>query len=218
MTQPQNKKRFFEAWNLGFGTFTRAKSGGFTLVEMVVTVAIFAIISSIVIARNASFDNEVLLNNLAYDIALSIRQAQQFGINVRVSGGEFDAPYGVNFEADSENYVLFADRDGDNTYGGAESGELLEMYTIGRGALVKSLCDLESDTCVKQLNIVFHRPEPDAIINNGEIARAQVEIISRRQQGIRYVIIESTGQIAIDRPDEAEAGFDEGGGVESEGR
>ncbi len=196
---------------------TRGCQRGFTLVEMTVTVAIFAIITTIVLVRNASFDNEVILNNLAYDIALSIREAQQFGINVRASEGVFDSAYGVHFDMDSDTYVLFNDRDGDDAYG---ETELVESFTLGRGARIGTICDLESGSCkIDSVDIVFRRPDPDAIISGGTIARIRIEINSARQEGVRYIIVESTGQIAIDRAsDEAEAGFDEGGGAESEGR
>ena len=184
-----------------------ASQKGFTLIEMLVTVSIFAIISTIVVARNATFDNEVLLNNLAYDIALSVREAQQFGINVRVAQGQFDAPYGIHFDADSATYSSFIDRDGNGIYSGSLSGELLEVYTIGRGARVEALCDIVADACdLTSLDIVFRRPEPDAIINNGTIGQARVELRSARQEGVRHVDISSTGQIAISRPEEEEEG------------
>ena len=174
---------------------------GFTLVEMVVTVAIFAIISTVVIVRNAKFDDEVLLNNLAYDIALSVRQAQQYGINVRVSQGISDRPYGIYFENESTTYVLFIDSDNDLFYDAPQ--ETLQTFTIGRGASVGDLCDDEASDCgLDDLTIVFRRPEPDAIIDGGAIARGRIEIQSVRTTGQRWILVESTGQIAIERPEE----------------
>ena len=173
---------------------------GFTLLEMLVTVGIFAVISTIILARNAVFDNEVLLNNLAYDIALSVREAQQFGINVRVAQGQFDAPYGVHFDTATSTYVAFIDNDDNGIYGGPLSGELLEVYTIGRGARIQTLCNADAGTCaLTTLDIVFRRPEPDAIINNGAIGSARVELRSARQEGVRYINVSSTGQIAISK-------------------
>jgi prepilin-type N-terminal cleavage/methylation domain-containing protein len=213
MMQPPNKTNKhprspypFGFWILSFGFSAPSPATarrGFTLVEMVVTVAIFAILSTIVIARNASFDNEVLLNNLAYDIALSIRQAQQYGINVRVAQGQFDSPYGIHFEADSSTYVMFVDSNDNGAYDGQASGELLEVFTLGRGATIRAICDLEAGTCSEdELDIVFRRPEPDAIIGGGAIPRARIELLSGRRDGVRHIIVESTGQIAIERPEE----------------
>jgi prepilin-type N-terminal cleavage/methylation domain-containing protein len=185
--------------------YYRSSQKGFTLIEMIVTVGIFAIISTIIIVRNAAFDNDVLLNNLAYDIALSIRQAQQFGINVRAAQQQFDAPYGVHFDADSTTYIAFIDKGtGNGVYDGPTSGELLEVYTIGRGAKIRSLCNQETGECkMESLDVVFRRPNPDAIIQNGTIARARIEILSRGEK-VRYVDVESTGQIAIAKPSEGE--------------
>jgi prepilin-type N-terminal cleavage/methylation domain-containing protein len=195
-----------------FGFRASSHQSGFTLMEMVVTVGIFALISTVVIVRNAQFDNETLLQNLAYDVALSVRRAQQFGVNVRASGGVFEGAYGVHFDADSPTYFAFIDMDEDGIYDGPE--ELLETYTLGRGAAIGNLCatEVKGDNCISQLDIVFRRPNPDAVINNGDISQATVELISGRGDGSRIISIESTGQISIKRSaDEAD---DETGEIE----
>ncbi len=49
---------------------------GFTLVEFIVIMSIFAIMVGVVLFNFASFRSRVTLDNLAHDIALSIRQIQ----------------------------------------------------------------------------------------------------------------------------------------------
>ncbi len=172
-------------------------SRGFTLVEMIVTVGIFALISASIIARNATFDEEVLLNNMAYDIALSVRRAQNYGINVRASEGQFDRPYGVHFNTGEQTYAFFADADADDLYDAPE--ELLETFTLGRGATVKALCDLSNTSCdLKELTVLFKRPDPDAVMYSEKtpIARSRIDIESARG-GLRSIVIEATGQISI---------------------
>lgn len=179
---------------------------------MLVTVSIFAIISAIVIVRNAQFDDETLLHNLAYDIALSIRQAQQFGVNVRGTTGTFDEAYGLHFQAGADTYEFFLDGDGDGLYN-PNNDQLLETYTIGRGSRIGVLCDLDagSSTCSAQetLDVVFRRPNPDAVINNNTIGLASIELVSARETGQRLIMVQSTGQISIVRPKKDEQG---GGG------
>src|SRR3989344_4615422 len=49
---------------------------GFTLVELMVVTGILVVITSLILANNTRFGGAVLLENLAYDIALSMRKAQ----------------------------------------------------------------------------------------------------------------------------------------------
>lgn len=181
---------------------------GFTLVELVVTVGIFAVISTVIISRNSQFDEEIFLSDMAYDVALSVRRAQSFGVNVRGAEGSFDHPYGVYFENGTSTYQLFVDSDDDGFYSG--HGELLETYTVGRGTMIGPLCDFGTKTpCdLETLTVMFQRPEPDAIIEQGAVTRAGVGISAPRG-GQRYLFIESTGQFSIQK--ELEAVEDDGG-------
>lgn len=94
---------------------------GFSLVELMVTISIFVIITSITLTNYPKFSNKLSLDLLAQDIALSLRQAQIFGSSVfgaKSSGGPtrvFKA-YGVHFNAPTVGqiiypYFLFADID-----------------------------------------------------------------------------------------------------------
>jgi prepilin-type N-terminal cleavage/methylation domain-containing protein len=56
---------------------------GFTIIELVVSVAIFAFMTAFLVARYGTFNQGVLLTNLAYDVALTIRNAQSYGLNVK---------------------------------------------------------------------------------------------------------------------------------------
>lgn len=52
---------------------------GFTLIEFVVIISIFAIMAGVALVNFSGFRTNIGLNNLAHDIALTIRQAQVFG-------------------------------------------------------------------------------------------------------------------------------------------
>ena len=192
-------KNIFTSYKLQATSFLK----GFTLVELVVTVGIFAIISTVIISRNSQFDEEIFLSDMAYDVALSVRRAQSFGVNVRSAEGSFDHPYGVFFTSGTTTYQLFVDTNDDGFYN--EPEELLETYTMGRGTMISPLCDLASKTpCdLKTLTVMFERPEPDAIIEQGSMTRVGVGISAPRG-GQRYVFIESTGQFSIQKELEEE--------------
>lgn len=97
---------------------------GFSLIELMVTITIFVIITSITLTNYPKFGNKLSLDLLAQDIALSLRQAQISGSSVLGSrSGGTGSPrvfgaYGVHFEAPRSDggsanftypYLLFAD-------------------------------------------------------------------------------------------------------------
>lgn len=102
-------------------------SRGFTLVEMAIVTAIFGILTAIVVFKYGDFTSNLLVTNMAYEIALTARQAQVFGVGARgytEAGGEadFEFPYGVYFNLndgssnvtnETKNFIFFVDRDND---------------------------------------------------------------------------------------------------------
>ena len=85
---------------------------GFTLVEMIVVLAIITIITTIALLGQSSFNRSMVLTDTAYTIAFSVREAQALGISSRAFAGTPDAGYGLNFTNQSPtitSYKLFAD-------------------------------------------------------------------------------------------------------------
>jgi len=181
-------------------------TGGFSLIELVVVTGILVIITSILLFNNARFGGVMLLENLAYDIGLSVRQAQVYGISVfRYGAGTFSVGYGMHFtKAPAPSvYVLFADTSAPAN-GLYDSGETVLSTTIERGFFVSDLCTTSGgggEVCGRtELDVVFKRPEPAAYIRaNGAATlydRARIVLASPRGD-LRSVIVEASGQIAV---------------------
>ncbi len=173
---------------------------GFSLIELLVVIAIISILASVVLVRYRSFDSQLLLRNLGYEIALSIRDAQVRGISVSGVGGSFTAAYGMHFDmANPRTYVLFVDTNKD----GYTLGEEVSTYTIGQNKQISGLCTVSgSFLCVATgtLDIVFQRPNPDAVFYIGGLvaARSYGTIRLQSSEGnTREVNIWSTGQIEV---------------------
>ncbi|MDP6119528.1 MAG: prepilin-type N-terminal cleavage/methylation domain-containing protein [Candidatus Pacebacteria bacterium] len=185
---------------------------GFTLIELLIVSAIFVTVTSIMMVRFSLFNNKILTTNLAYDIALSIRKAQTFGLNARgfdaPGGVTFDTGYGIHFDDSSKiSYILFADLDGDKKY---DPDELVESFSIGGGHFIEKFCATPAgsrESCsnsggIGNLDIIFLRPDPDAFIksygSNATYQSGVITVIS--PQGVRRAIqVYSTGQISIVR-------------------
>lgn len=187
--------------------------------ELVVVTGIITIVSALMLASNTRFGGVILLRNLAYDIAISVRQAQVFGISVaRFGAGTFSAGYGVSFTlADPTHYTLFADAVEEN--GLYDTGEEVippSPMTIGQGYRIADLCVtdvLDVESCgYERMDVFFKRPEPDAYMSvngtplsfdaDGRVTSTNIplrgRILVQSPRGeCMSVVIEITGQIAV---------------------
>src|ERR1039458_4270999 len=84
---------------------------GFTLIELLVTVGIFVFMTALVVANYGSFNDGTLLTSMSYDVALALRGAQSYGLNVKGVGTvqDFSHSYGMDFNVSSpyQNQMIF---------------------------------------------------------------------------------------------------------------
>ena len=191
---------------------------GFSIIELMIAVGIFVILTSIAFIGYADFNNDMTMTNQAYELLLHVRQAQVYGIAVRGdttgADGQFDASYGVHARVGSEVVPIFRDTDGDGTRDDSDSSvePLLEVLTFARGVKVCAVCAITSgsninagcDSSYEDLYVTFRRPDPDARIAVNEVpfesgpsysmARVVVQAPNGRE---RYVDVTLTGQVSV---------------------
>lgn len=195
-----------------------ASERGFSLIELLMVCAIMVLVSAVVLVNQNKYGGTTLLQSFAYDAALTVRQAQVYGVSVKAStcasATQF-VSYGVHFDSTSGNnkqYILFADCNGDGVY---ESGTdyLANTFTITRNYSIKDLCVTNSgaEVCGQHVvDMMFQRPEPDAKISwtdssgnqqaclNGGVCADAARVIMRSPQGdTRSIIVENNGQISV---------------------
>lgn len=159
--------------------------------ELMVVIVLFTVITGTALMNHARFGEGILATNLAYDVALSFREAQSYGISVREpssGAGTFSFPYGLHFSG-GDSFVFFTDRTGaDKRYGGSDasgmcnsggSSECLKVYRFERGSRIDSFCGVPTsgalecrsfdsegkvvaEGAITYLDITFKRPVPDA--------------------------------------------------------
>jgi prepilin-type N-terminal cleavage/methylation domain-containing protein len=189
---------------------------GFTLVELLVTLSIFTILTGVVLVNQTKFNSTILLTNLAYDTALTIRQAQTFGVNIRgfnLNNNNYFVPYGVHLEKGSgsnKSFILFADlnitasnlfSDGLYKAGSPTPDPTIDLnrcqpdkgcvnrYNITRGNYISDICYFVGNSCstsVNSVDIVFNRPNPDAYIYTNND-------IANVRQGVRITLSSADG-------------------------
>lgn len=157
--------------------------------------AIMTIIMSIVLTSQSSFNKTLILANTAYDIALSLRSAQSYGLGNRITSSVSNAGYGIHFTT-GNSFTLFADtypavdqlglchpqadsstpdaRPGNCVYEasyGTNQTERTKDYTLNNGITISNFCAYANGwSCVNggglsSLDIVFARPNQDAFMS-----------------------------------------------------
>jgi len=176
-------------------------TSGFTLVELLVSIAIFTLITTMAVFNHAQFNGSVLLTNLAYEIALSVRQAQTYGISVKQTATfSFDSGYGVHIDLSTPtSYTLFEDKTGGVSHVHDAGDTDLQVFNITRGNRIGKICLNGVQPCnATSVDISFIRPNPDAYIMSGGTSATKAEICLTSPQGMmRKVVVESTGQISV---------------------
>jgi len=194
----------------------RSMKQGFTLVELLVSVAIFAAVTALVLAKYQSFNGGIILTDAAYEVALTVREAQTYGINVQGNATTFNLGYGVHFDNTSKNsFILFSDgltcpNDtldciGDGvytTYPGSPDANI-DSFMLGRGITVEKVCGILRSSGTKYcsndatqvpqvggMDISFNRPDPSARIR---LLSSTGNSISNQVDEARITLIASDG-------------------------
>ena len=170
---------------------------------MLVVLAIIVVITAIVFAGNTLFNRSLTLINTTYDVALSIRQAQVFGVSSRTFNATQNTGYGIHFNRTTNlTYLMYADtypapgnaanchcanaacaalpdaKPGncayDAVYGGNQS-ELVTQYTLGAGVTISDFCGPDSSNTTHCANT-----------GSSDLAALDIVFVRPNEQAILY--------------------------------
>lgn len=160
-------------------------TGGFSLIELTVTIGIFLIISSVLIFNYSDFRDRMSLSKEVANIVSDIRTAQVYSLGTRQYGslGIDDIKgYGVYFNttniANQKQYQIFLDLDSPSNQiydsGAAKAEEVGSAIQITTTNKILSL-KCGSNSCT-EVNIFYSRPYVNAFISNNDGSYDYVEI------------------------------------------
>lgn len=177
---------------------------GFSLIEILVAISLFSVILVIVIPRTRVPQNRITADDVAYNIALSIRQAQNYSTSVlgtKTTGNldTFNTGYGVHFDRTKPDYIIFSDQNVDHSY--SPTQDLVADFLSLKGATI-DLCrkvGAGGAECNRPvLTISFVRPNPEAFFKDNTGASVSAAAIRITFAGVvRFVNVNKFGQIVV---------------------
>ncbi len=197
---------------------------GFTIVELLVTIAIVVLVTGLIMIQYSAFNNSVLLKNQAYLTAFDIREAQALAVSVKGQGGEFHEEYGLHFVVDGEapdSYILFQDRDSNGVHFPVhydEGEEVGSPYMVNPRFFIANLCassglsrtcyvddadtnDESVDSTLNNITVSFRRPDFDAVFYSPaktNIQSVEIHLGTPSSDLVKKVIVYKTGQISVE--------------------
>lgn len=143
----------------------RTAQGGFGLIELLISIGILLLITSLVMVRQSSFNQSVLLNDQAFEVGFDIRQTQMRAVSPQIgTAGDFRGGY--SFAVDSstpDRYTIYQY----TQQGERHTVEVVNIDPRFKLEIVPLLTG-EATTQVNQVEIYFERPEFDAVVRNIE--------------------------------------------------
>jgi prepilin-type N-terminal cleavage/methylation domain-containing protein len=186
---------------------TNASQTGFTLVEMLVAIAVALIFVGGMLFSRGNFDSTVRLGSIAREVALIAREAQTSG----AGGGGEGRPHGIFLDTASSSEVIFyAENGGSDGYD--SSDELLEAFELPVRYSIDVFCVADntstedcsggSVTTLNDLSVYFVRPSLSANFQNSNgnassSQRAIIDLIHEDSGNNRSVVIDTTGYITV---------------------
>jgi Tfp pilus assembly protein FimT len=189
-------------YNKGMLFDRRIQNGGYTATELVVVFAIIAFISGMVLISFTGLNENGALNRSAQELALGIRDAQNGALGVRRIASVTPVAVGVQLNADSSIYFLFAD-DGDRVYSNPPDSKIGLNKVFPRGITINSLTGFPSGvaTTYSAVHITFVAPESVALLSDGGGSpvgdRLDIELITPSGNATRMVTVRTSGQVSI---------------------
>jgi prepilin-type N-terminal cleavage/methylation domain-containing protein len=169
---------------------------GFTLVEVLTSIFIIAILSAVILVNYRQSNRQYALLRSANKLAQDIRRAQQMAMTTKEYGGSIPpGGYGIYINTGDTSYILYADNNPADPPGGNEIYE--------PGDFVTETINFESGVSVQSVNpsplsVNFKPPDPTTKISNGASEMNEGVITLTLQSKTKTIKVNKSGLVWVE--------------------
>lgn len=183
-----------------------AHKRGFTVIEMLVVLAIVAILPAVIIANFPQIKLQFALSRAAYSFAQNIRRAQDLSLSslqYRDASHVVQQVYGYGIylnltDLGDQRYLLYADADPENQ--SYDSGdyivENIDLAVSEPGVMIKEIDNVVGDTA----SVNFSPPDPVTTIGQLTSGNTSIQVVFALQNDpsvTKIVLINTSGLVEI---------------------
>lgn len=189
--------------------YARRKKGtlrGFTLVELLVSIAIFSVMTSVVLANYGNYNTNAKFANASEDVVLALRQAQVYGAGTKGATlcgiDSFSCSYGVYFKEGMSSIVIFLDVNGDKIYTAVDNPPVETIKWEDTISISQVLCG-GFPCSLGVSSVTFKRPDQDAFISENipnpgiSFDSSSIILLDSKTNKTAVVKITRAGQISL---------------------
>ena len=177
--------------------YTLHDKEGFTLIELIIVMAIMGIMFAVAVPQYSKVRDSRALSFGEEQVVNDIRMVQNYAYSILKNDGSFPVGgYGINFLNNSNEYIIFADKDGDMEYDGAP--EIFEKIKLSQDVKIISLKVNSVEEVDGVVDLVFTPPYGKVFIDkNNKITGnfIDLEIVISNDSGSRTINASSSRMI-----------------------
>lgn len=187
------------------------KSGGFTMIELLVTIGVSLMLTGVVLANYRTFSTNAEFANASEDVVLALRQAQVYGAGTKgnttvcppVTGTSFACAYGVFLTLfEPQIITVFIDVNNNKIYDlGEQLGDAVKWSkNISITSLQCGVLPCTGRVGGGEMNVTFIRPNPDAYITDASGAlfdKGTIVLTDAKTGKNSTITLTSAGQISV---------------------
>jgi prepilin-type N-terminal cleavage/methylation domain-containing protein len=165
---------------------------GFTLIEVLIVLAIIFILTSTTFPFYRTAQRQYIIENAAQKLAQDIRRVEEMAMAAKERPGapvNFQRGYGIRLQTNSPNYILFADLNNNRNY---DPGEEIEISSLGENIRITNLSP------GSPLTVVFLPPDPQAIITPSASLATITLSLSGSSTFQRRIVVNAIGLIYVE--------------------